>query len=306
MCPHGVTAGRGFCCRRRTRYGPLRQRNCTQPPRERVQRDLLSASSFFSLLDYWGNPQPSRADRTLPHSLPPSPPSLLPSVLNMPHMLEKMLGMQKEFLGRKQTGNQIIIMQCDSVLVRSKPRAWWELRRGAELTLEHPGELLQGSGAAAPSSTLLSTCCALDAILGAGWAWSATLLVVWGSPGWLGSRWVFPFASGRSWTLLSAPFTSLALLGRAGLCHPPSRGRMLIFCLEPLRIPVAFLAFCYLLEPRAKEKHPPASMRALQGACPQGPIAKGILQGSTLALSEPFRCPAILHGQVRAEIEREE
>ena len=49
----------------------------------------------------------------------------------MYHMLEKMLGMQNKVLGRKQTRNQMIIMQCDSVLVTNKPRILWELRRGA-------------------------------------------------------------------------------------------------------------------------------------------------------------------------------
>lgn len=49
----------------------------------------------------------------------------------MYHMLQKMLGMQKEVLGRKLTGNQIIIMQYVSVLVMSKPRVLWELREGA-------------------------------------------------------------------------------------------------------------------------------------------------------------------------------
>lgn len=49
----------------------------------------------------------------------------------MHHMLGEMLGMRKELLARKPTGNRIIIMQCDSALVRSKPRVLWELRRGA-------------------------------------------------------------------------------------------------------------------------------------------------------------------------------
>lgn len=85
-----------------------------------------------------------------------------------------------------------------------------------------------------------------------GWAWSGVHLSIWRLLWLPGPAWIFPLASNGSWVLLSAPLTSLAFLGWAGLFRPPARERMLIFCLEWLGIPVTFLELCYLLGHRTK------------------------------------------------------
>lgn len=88
-----------------------------------------------------------------------------------------------------------------------------------------------------------------------------------GSPCLPGSSWKFPFASGGPWTLLSAPFTSLAFLGRPGLFHP-LHGVNAHFLLRIT--PHASHIPGVLLPPRAQSQGEPSTCLC---ACPAGGLS---------------------------------